>query len=221
MSLRCTCGAYPPEDARFCHKCGRPLYESELTEDEPVIEAVAAAPVLPPPIPSVREAAITFRNKTAVVVSVLSAALTVFIAFILFQAVPSGALVPILFCGGGFLAATMYTRASGERLSPQSGARMGFMTCFWGFLAMSAIVAVFFAAFSQPSVRALVHEQLRQMQPAQSSQMEQGLKLMENPGAFITELFASFVLSFFMLTLFSMLGGIIGARLSNRSPMSR
>ena len=28
--MQCNCGATLPQDARFCHKCGKPQYESDI-----------------------------------------------------------------------------------------------------------------------------------------------------------------------------------------------
>jgi hypothetical protein len=215
--MRCTCGAYPPEDARFCHKCGRPLYESELIEEQPEPESV---PKMPPPLPSVREAAINFGNKTAVGVSVMAAAVTLFLLILLLLAVPSGVLAPLLFCAGGFLAATLYTRASGETLSPKSGARMGFMTCLWGFLVVLLFFVVMAAAVSSPDLRHSLQLQMQQ-QMQNSPQVTQTLKLLDKPGDFIIQLVIAAGLMFCVWTLLSMLGGMIGARLSSRNSVSR
>src|SRR5258707_7098587 len=61
----CTCGAQLPEDARFCHKCGKPQRdEPHLVEPEPPppmpigIEGAPQAPAAPP--------SIGFHNTTAV-----------------------------------------------------------------------------------------------------------------------------------------------------------
>ncbi len=177
---------------------------------------------LPPPLPSVREAVINFGNKTAVGVSVMAAAVTLFLLILLTLAVPSGVLAPLLFCAGGFLAATLYTRASGEALSPRSGARMGFMTCLWGFLVVLLFFVLLAAAIASPDIRHSLLLQMQQMQQMQNSpQMAQNLKLLENPTDFIAPTIVAVALMFFVWTLLSMLGGMIGARLSNRNHASR
>jgi hypothetical protein len=212
--LRCTCGAYPPEDARFCHKCGRPLYESVVVEEETV---KAPEPPLPPPLPKIREAVINFGNKTAVGVSVMAAAVTLLLLILLLLAIPNGAAAPLLFCAGGFLAAKLYTRASGETLTPQSGARMGFMTCLWGFLVVLIFVCVFAASISSPDFRHAVQLQMQQMQSSPEL-AKTASKTLDNPGELMTQLAVGVGIMFFIWTLLSMLGGILGARLSNRNP---
>lgn len=219
MSSRCTCGAYPPEDARFCHKCGRPLYESELIEEEAAEEA---EPPQPPPLPKVREAVINFGNKTAVGVSVMAAAVTLFLLILFLLAIPNGAVAPLFFCAGGFLAAKLYIRASGETLTPQSGARMGFMTCLWGFLVLLLFTAIALAGLSSPEGRRVWEMQMQQMpqmkQMQNSPEMAQTLKLFENP---ILLILVGVAFTFFIWTLLSMLGGILGARMSNRTSSNR
>src|SRR5262249_61629136 len=56
----CTCGAKLPEDALFCHKCGKPQRDYLANvEREP-----APPPPLPPPPPA--PLPINFRNPVAV-----------------------------------------------------------------------------------------------------------------------------------------------------------
>ena len=47
--MRCTCGAALPEDARFCHKCGKPQYEEDIARLNAVDE-----PPPPPPFTNCR-----------------------------------------------------------------------------------------------------------------------------------------------------------------------
>src|SRR5579884_504964 len=68
----CTCGAKLPEDARFCHKCGKPQ------RDEPLLAELAAPPP-PPPQPAAPPPPppISFRNRAAVRSALLSGVLAV------------------------------------------------------------------------------------------------------------------------------------------------
>jgi hypothetical protein len=188
--------------------------------EEVVIEEPAV--ILPPPLPKVREAVINFGNKTAIAISVMAAGVTLFLLILFLMAIPNGAVAPLLFCAGGFLAATVYTRASGERLTPQNGARIGFLTCLWGSLVVVLFVGVLAAAISSPETRHAVEQQMQQMQEMKNSaQMTQTIKSLENPGQFISELMMAVVFMFLIWTVLSVLGGIIGARFSNRHPTNR
>ena len=52
-------------------------------------------------------------------------------------------------------------------------------------------------------------------------EMAQALKLLDKPGEFITQLAITVAMMFFMWTLLSVLGGIIGARMSSRGSSHR
>jgi len=148
--VRCTCGAFPPEDARFCHKCGRPLREDE-PEPESVDSPPPAPPVATPPASVASGIAINFHNRRAVGVSILVAAVTLLLLLPMSVVAPS--LAPVLFAGGGFLASQLYRRGSGEPFTPQNGARMGFMTSLWSFL----VLLVMYTAFAIPNYLELVY----------------------------------------------------------------
>src|SRR5665213_4268712 len=70
---RCTCGAVLPEDARFCHKCGKPQRDEPLIAEE-VEETPAAPPVVvaAPPVATFESAAISFHNAPAVRIALIA-----------------------------------------------------------------------------------------------------------------------------------------------------
>src|SRR5271165_1137680 len=116
VQVRCSCGAYPPEDARFCHKCARPLSEEDHAHLSQLAAEAAPVPanvlVEPPPLPVVAASNINFHNPRAVTVSILVAALTLLLMVPLAMVLPP--VLPFVFCAGGFLATFLYTRRSGE-----------------------------------------------------------------------------------------------------------
>src|ERR1044071_8323555 len=62
----CTCGARLPEDARFCHKCGKPQ------RDEPLmVEEARPPPPFPRDVPVVLAPPIGFHNGPAVRIGLL------------------------------------------------------------------------------------------------------------------------------------------------------
>src|SRR5258708_28410835 len=65
---RCTCGAILPEDARFCHKCGKPQREEPLIPQE---AAEPQPPPPPPPLPTLEPPRIGFHNAPAVRIALI------------------------------------------------------------------------------------------------------------------------------------------------------
>lgn len=206
--MRCTCGAFPPEDSLFCHKCGRPL--RELSAEEPHIEAPPPAPLAETvAIPAAAPAAvINFHNRRAVGVSVMVAAVTLLLFVPL--SLLSPAIAHAMFALGGFLAAILYSRGSAAPLSAQSGARMGFMTCLWSFLVMLILGTMLAAFVAAPEVRHQLQLQIPQLQS--TPQMAELVKTLDNPREFILLLMASMLATFCFWTLLSMVGGILGAK---------
>jgi hypothetical protein len=222
VQVRCSCGAYPPEDARFCHKCARPLSDEDhvlLTTlaAEAVAPVVTTSAVEPPPLPQVVASAINFRNPRAVTVSIMVAVLTLLLLFSLATVAPAS--VPFVFCAGGFLATIVYTRRTGESISAQSGARMGFMTCLWAFVVILLMSCLLVAMLASPEARQAIQQQSStafQGNPQMADAMAKTLKSLDNPSAFIMNLLFGILFMFCMWSLLSMLGGIIAAKLARR-----
>ena len=221
MQVRCSCGAYPPEDARFCHKCGRPLFEeddarlSELSSEAAPV--AASAPVGPPPLPAAVASNINFHNSRAVTVSIMVAALTLLLLFTLATVAPP--VVPFVFCAGGFLATLVYRRRTGESISVQSGARMGFMTCLWAFVVVLLMSCLVVAILASPEARQTIQQQTPtafQGNPQMAEAMAKTLKSLDNPSDFIVNLIFGIVFMFCVWSLLSMLGGILAAKLAGR-----
>lgn len=205
MEQRCTCGAALPDDARFCHKCGKPQYEEDiarLTGESPV----AAAPVPPPVTPTPR---ISFSNSRAVVVSLAVAAVSLLglcaAAFI------APLLWPIVLCGAGFAAAMLYKGHSPEPLSPAAGARLGWMTGLWLFLVFAISAALTSIYLSSPNGR----EALKAL-----PNIPELAKMLDDPHQFLMSVLASIIPTFFMVTLLPGLGGMLGAKLVTRGRRS-
>ncbi len=205
MEGYCTCGAKPPEDARFCHKCGRPLRDEPIAvEPEEVAEApVAAGPVAPPPLPG-----IGFHNKIAVRVALLTGIL----AFVL--AVVSGQLnLPQVFplvwliCGG-FFAVFLYQRRTGERLSVLGGARLGWLTGIFGFLIATVLITLTAIAIADQGAADLIREQMK-LHGLPDTSAKQVLDIFHSFSGVMGVLLFFFVL----FTLLPMFGGAVGAKL--------
>src|SRR5438128_8904494 len=110
----CTCGTKLVEDARFCHRCGRPTWEIEVTEPPPVP---------PPPQPTLQaklaQLPVSFSNPIALRVGFLMS-----LAIMFLDMIP---VLNILFfvwwLGGGWGGVLLYRRLTGRTLTVSAGAR--------------------------------------------------------------------------------------------------
>lgn len=202
---RCTCGALLPEDARFCHKCGKPQYQED-------IERLAAQEPAPVPGPAttqpIRSAAagISFRNSRAVLISLVVAALAFFAS--LLATMLWAPLFPIVLCAAGFIAARLYRADAAEPLSAGAGARLGWMTGLWLFVIV-AVLCTFAAVYlSTPQG----WEQAKTFW-AQFPEMSKGLG---NQHEVLSTLLMRLPFLFFLLTLLPGLGGMLGAKSTPR-----
>ena len=210
---RCTCGALLPEDARFCHKCGKPQFEEDRERLNEL--AAASAPVQgriePPPLAASAETGspITFRNSRAVVITLLVAAgaMVGFPLVGLFAA----PFFPFFLCGVGFVAVRVYRGRSLEMLTAGAGARLGWMTGLWLFLVVAVLLTLCSIVVASP-------EGWQQMRNAWA-QVPQAARLLDlNQHDFLMQMLVTLPFSFFMLTLLPGLGGVLGAKFFVRKP---
>jgi hypothetical protein len=199
----CTCGARLPEDARFCHKCGKPQRDEPLLVEE-------EAPQLPPlPLPFPPAAAeplpIGFHNKIAVRVAMLTGIL----GFCLSALTGSFALIFMAACG--FFAVYWYGKRTGQHLSPLSGAHLGWITGLFGFLMAAILVTVAAVALSQPEVVTAMREQWKSLSRPESD-LTQIIETLSTPA----KLAALMAFSFVSFTLLPAAGGAMGAYFLNR-----
>jgi hypothetical protein len=204
--MQCNCGAQLPDDARFCHRCGKPQFEEDivrLREQE--------ATIAPPAPVIVAAGKIDFGNKRAVFVSIAVAMLTLFVFTASSVLVPFAASILMLplFCFAGFTAARWYIKQTGESITAQNGARLGFMTALWAFLVV-VVLCVFLAIFvSNPAWR----DQLVSMVTSQGNPAAQEIaKMVQDPRKFILLMMGELLVNFCLFTFPSMLGGMLGVR---------
>jgi hypothetical protein len=200
---RCNCGALLPEDARFCHKCGKPQYEEDIVR-------LSAQDFAPAPVPPAVQAAparlsrIGFRNPRAVGVTLTMAAVSLVALSVVAQiGVPPLGL--LILCAAGFSAARIYRSRTSEPLTPIGGATLGAMTYLWLFL-VAAVATIF----------TLSTEEGRNMLKAALPQAPELAKVLNDPSQFIMVMVAALVLSFFVGTLTAAFGGMLAARLQPR-----
>lgn len=206
MQARCSCGALLPEDARFCHKCGKPQYEEDIVRlAAQEIPSPQPSPAVPQDVAILSAAAarISFKNSRAVLISLLAAGGAFFCSGV--AALISPALAPLVFVGAGFLAVVLYRSGTQQPLSAAAGARLGWMTGLWLFVVIVFLAAVLSVYVSSPGGAELL-----------KNMPQVGNMGITNPHDLIVNCLVSVIPTFFMSTLLPGLGGILGARLSRR-----
>jgi hypothetical protein len=202
----CTCGAQLPEDALFCHKCGKPQREDLIVREEP-----PPPPVLPPPpVPVPQMPPIGFHNGPAVRIAMVYGFLSI-VSLVVFGTLGAAApfLVPVWLVAGGFLSVLAYRRRTGQRLSWLHGAHLGWICGIFGFAIIAAIMTAVMVALSDPSVLSAVREQTK-MSPQQEKVMIDMIH--SGPSGILAILLGTFL----WFTILPAFGGALGAKLLDR-----
>lgn len=206
----CTCGAQLPPDARFCHKCGKPQYDYPGVEPA---EQAQTPPPLPPPLPveAAKLPEIGFHNRIAVRIGITVAVAAMVLVSIIASILPATAFLGF-FCAG-MIAAVWYVRRTGEKLSIRGGARIGWITglfCFTAFLLVFTIVVV---AITNPDVVATMRNDASL---SKNPSFQEMLKMVTDPHDAVMNIIVRVIAMFIFLTTLPMLGGAVGAKLSER-----
>lgn len=195
----CTCGAQLPPDALFCHKCGKPQRTILEVEPEPP-PPVEFAPA-PPPL---KEAApMNFQNPVALRVALMVAAGATILSFV----------IPFLnWIAGGFFAVLFYRRRTGSLMNVNAGVRLGWITGIAAFV-FSAIV---FSIQVVPHLSNLIQQQIQSLKGDPATVQQMARFFQTGPGI-ATAL--TFILGamFVMITLLTMAGGALGAKMMGRN----
>jgi hypothetical protein len=201
----CTCGAKLPEDARFCHKCGKPQ------RDEPVfVEQETVPPPLPPTAPKIPPIGLT--NGLAVRIALLGGALSLALSVVSGQILAPGVSL-IWLVAAGFVCVLLYRKRTGQKLSVIHGAHLGWICGLFVF----TIVVVMFAVniLSDPAEFQNLVDSMRDRLNTSAPpglDVNRAIELMRSPVGILFELLVMFVL----LTLPPAFGGAIGAKLLDR-----
>jgi hypothetical protein len=208
MAEFCSCGAQPPPDALFCHKCGKPQREITVPEGAPPpLPPVESAPI-PHPAASPQAQPMGFHNPVAVRIALTLAAIATVLSFLLF----------LNWLAAGFFAVLFYRRKTGSPLNVSAGARLGWMT---GILAFG-MAAVVFTAEQLPAalngrLASSIEEQMKNF-PGQDPQMvHQMMQFFQTTPGLVMALLFSLVILFIFITCLSMAGGALGAKLAGRN----
>ena len=205
MPEYCTCGAKLPEDAVFCHKCGKPQRDIAAVEPEPPSPApewqaptVDAAPVVPSETFQRQPLPVNFRNPLAVKIAALvsvGASVLFFLPYVNWLA-------------AGYFSVFLYRRKTGTPVNVGTGLRMGWMT---GVL-MFVILALFFTAFIV-MMNSTGMREIFQAQFGKDPRVQQTLNMIQS----VPDVLGMLAYSFIFTTFLSMAGGALGAKLVGNS----
>jgi hypothetical protein len=207
----CTCGAKLPEDARFCHKCGKPQRE------EPEIEALAQETVVtasPEPAtadPSVAPTltSIGFRNPIAVRVSMVASALATLAGLLPLPAPFHSLWQLVTITAAGFASVYFYQRRTGAYLSIRGGLQIGWMTglfCFVVTIVMLTLLLAVIAGLGESGLKKLTAESGR------PEIADAFMSMMSNPAMLIFALAGAF----FIMTFLASAGGALGSKVLDK-----
>jgi hypothetical protein len=193
---RCTCGSVLVEDARFCHRCGRPIRELTAVEQEEL------SPAPPPPAPKIvippQPLPIGFGNPIALRV-----------AFLMSLGIMMAEMLPIaqyLFFAWWLLAGwggvRLYRRMTGLRLTVPAGARLGSLTGLFAFVSMAV---VFSLTMASSTGRDMLDQMVKQ-DPRMS-------EVVSNPTMLGAVLLMVLIMVFAMVVGICAAGGALGAKL--------
>ncbi len=202
----CTCGAKLPEDARFCHKCGKPQRDEPLIiEEQPQVIAPPPISVIPAPPP------IGLKNGQAVRIALASCALSSVLLIISGQLGMPPVISLLWFVGAGFFAVMVYRKRTGQHLSAMSGARLGWISGLFTFVLVTIVLTIIAIALSEPAGVAAIREQWR-AQHRPEEDLNQILEMLRSPVGIAAGLLGSF----FFLTSLPAFGGAICAKFFDR-----
>lgn len=197
-----------PEDALFCHKCGKP--QREILAVEP--EALPEPPPLPVAAPAPAPAPIGFHNGLAVRIGLFVGLLLIVVSLVLGQVRFFQFLAPVWPVAAGFWAVYVYRRRTGQRLTPLNGAHLGWICGIFAFLITTVMVTLMVVMVSEPSVVTNLRDQWKDYGRSQAD-LDTMMTALHNPAA-IVGMLITFLLLFTVLPAF---GGALGAKLLDRA----
>ena len=205
----CSCGAQLPEDARFCHKCGKPQREEDVAAEkqqaeEAVIAEVIAAP--PPPLPQVH--AISLRDRVTLSTALIAAGVALMLSVILG---PLG-LGVLALIAGGFFAVFLYRQRTGQLLTIMNGIRLGWLAGIFVFTVTTVLLGILAVSLSNPEMA----QQLRAQMAKSSASTEEVSKFLEMLQT-VSGVSSLLLIVLVSSTLLMGLGGAMGALFGRRS----
>lgn len=200
----CTCGAQLPSDARFCHKCGKPQYDYPGIAEDPEPEA---PPPLPEKAPLLALPEIGFHNRLAVRIGFITALAAIFVNLAPLP-LPLVRLV-IAFLAAGFLAVFLYSRRTGQMVTIQGGARLGWITGIFSFVIS---IAVFTVAMVGVSSEGGLAKSIESQLPPDDARTQMLTQMLNDPSNLAALILFSLIVMFVILTALPIIGGALGAK---------
>jgi len=206
----CTCGARLPDDARFCHKCGRPQFD--FPEPDPVhIEAILPVAASPVAAAGVQPAGVGFRNPVAVRVAFLAGAATSLVIVLPLPPIVQLLWQIVMLLGGGFFAVYLYNRRTGGHVNTRSGAYLGWLAGLFCFLIMLVMFTISVVAVSTgEGLQQSFHEMIAAKGNADVA--KQFDELFRSPAGLAVLIFGMLMTSFLLVTVVPTIGGALGAK---------
>lgn len=217
----CTCGAKLPDDARFCHRCGRPVREDdplllppEPEEEVPIEQAEAVSSPPPESIPAATQTAeVSFGSPLAVRAGFLAASVVQLVVMLL-AVVQAVVLLPFVLAAGGAYAVVLFCRRSGRILSVTEGARMGWIAGVFSFV-ISTVLSTAGLVVSGRGFASLLEESMKTAR-LDSDATAKAIDLIRDPQVLIVFIVLMLLVNFLLVAVVSSLGGALGARLTRR-----
>ena len=204
MPESCTCGTKLVDDARFCHRCGRPTSE----------EFIEAAPAAPPPTPPTIQGAV--QGKLAQLPVNFSNPIAIRVALLMSVAIIPVEMMPFLnllsfvwWLGAGWCAVLLYRRLTGSVLSIRAGARLGSITGILTFLGYAIIVTIGIVAAGSEFVGQL------------EKQSPEVAQVVHDPTSLFALIMLAMALLFALVVAICAAGGALGARFAARQQKAR
>jgi hypothetical protein len=217
MPEYCTCGTQLVENARFCHRCGRPA--SEAAEAEAMAEETVPAALQPPPLPTAASAQV----KAAALPVSFSNPIALRVAFLMALAIIPIEMAPVLnmlamvwWLGAGWCAVLLYRRLTGLVLSVRAGARLGSITGILTFVTMIVSLTLTLALGGTKEFFDQMDEQAKQMAQQMGQSGAAALQTAMSPMGRFFSLIAGMALVGLLVVGICAAGGALGARFAAR-----
>ncbi len=201
----CSCGATLVERSRFCHMCGRPVFEDVALENATPEVTPIPQQTLPLPSPATPRAGsppVGFGNPIALRVAIMMSLGTMFVEMI--------PVVNLLFVfwgvAGGWGAVLLYRRFTGFALDVRAGARLGSLT---GVLTFASLLLISTLTLTVGGQSEDIFKQFRK-----DPQMAQ---VLNEPITLAAVFVFALVIMFAIIVGTSAAGGALGARYVGRS----